>query len=674
MGSIKAKAIEGIKNIKGMFSGGEKDILPATLPLLLRKRSEEVGDSALLISKNEIGETESYSYRRVYSDVVGMAAALSALGVKRGESVGLMADNRREWFVLDMAIMALGAQDVPRGCDSTGREMAYIINFAEINVCIFENRRLFNKLLTSDVETPCLKTVILIDSPDDAMDEAATALGLSIVRYVNLEDIARHASNAERARAIKEMDKGKGEDIATIIFTSGTTGEPKGVMLTQDNYIAQCTASIEVFSCAKEGDVWLSVLPVWHSFERGMEYIILTLKNTIAYSKPAASVMLSDMGRVKPKWMIGVPRLFDSLMKGIYREMKKAGQVTRVSFEVAVKVGRAFCWARSRVKGLVCRYRPGGRFVACLTSLIPFILLSPVYGIATLLVFRKVKRRLGGIVYAISGGGSLQGETGAFWRAVGLKLGEGYGMTEASPIISMSNPIKPRPDCAGSIWPGIEARVVKLHDDGSRGVKPLRAGKKGIIEVRGAQIMKGYYKRDDLTKKAVNEEGWLDTGDIGTLTYDGEIKITGRAKDTIVLLGGENVEPEPIENALCNSAFIKKALVAGQDKKCVAALIVCAMEELLDWADTNRVMYSSLEELLELNEVQMLYRNEIDSRVCEKTGFRTCERISRFVLLDKDFTVGKELNAKGSIVRSAALKAHEKALRYLFPAEVEQKG
>lgn len=664
--AIKAWTTEKIKSI---FASDEEEKWPNTLPLLLRKRAEEAGDLPLLICKNEIGETEKYSYRRVYSDVVGMASALSSLGIKRGSLVGLVADNRREWFVLDMAILSLGASDVPRGCDSTGREIASILNFTQAAVCIFENKRQLHKLLSSGTEIPHLRTAILIDSPDEAMDEAATALGINIIRYVNLEDNARHATVAQKEQAIKEMDAGSGEEIATIIFTSGTTGQSKGVMLSHANYMAQCRSSVEVFCNAKEGDVWLSVLPVWHSFERAFQYIIVTLKNSIAYSKPAASVMLADMNRVKPNWMIGVPRLWDSLAHGIYREMKKARQVTRVSFNIAVKVGRAYSWAKAHVKALSYRYRPGGRFVGFLKGLIPFVLLAPVYGISTLVVFRKVRKRLGGITCGISGGGSLQGETGAFWRAVGLNLIEGYGMTEASPIISMGNPLRPIPDCAGTVWPGMQARIVKIHSDGTHGTKPLRPGKRGAIEVRGAQVMKGYYKRDDLTARAISAAGWLDTGDIGVLTYDNEIRITGRSKDTIVLLGGENIEPAPIENALCESPFILRAFVVGQDKKCIAAIIVCAQETLTEWADTNRLMYPSWEGLLELNEVQLLYRSEIDSRVGEKTGFRTCERISRFVLLPEDFTTGKELNAKGTIVRANALKIHEKTLRSLFPAD-----
>lgn len=665
---IKTKTIEKIKSI---FLTNEETQWPSTLPLLLRKRAQEAGDLPLLICKNEIGETDKYSYRRVYSDVVGMASALNELGVKRGDKVGLIADNRREWFVLDMAILSLGAADVPRGCDSTGREIASILNVTKAAVSIFENKRQLHKLLASGVETPHLHTAILIDSPDETIDEAATVLGIDIIRYVNLEDTARHTAAAQKAHAIKEMDAGKGEEIATIIFTSGTTGQSKGVMLTHNNYMAQCRAAMAVFSNAKEGDVWLSVLPVWHSFERAFCYIIITLKNSIAYSKPAAGVMLSDMNRVHPNWMIGVPRLWDSLAHGIYRDMKKSGQIRRLSFAIAVKTGRAYSWAKTRVKALVCRYRPGGRFAGFLTGLIPFLLLAPIYGISSVLVFRKVRKRLGGIDCGISGGGSLQGETGAFWRAVGLNLIEGYGMTEAGPIISMGNPLHPRPDCAGAVWPGMEVRVVKLHTDGTHGTKPLRAGKRGVLEVRGPQVMKGYYKQDDLTARAINSDGWLDTGDIGMLTYDNEIRITGRAKDTIVLLGGENVEPAPIENALCESPFIERAFVAGQDKKYVAAIIVCAQEALTEWADTNRLMYSSWEGLLELNEVQMLYRSEIDARVGEKTGFRTCERISRFALLGNDFVAGRELNAKGTMVRAAVLKTHEKTFRRLFPIDKE---
>jgi long-chain acyl-CoA synthetase len=270
---------------------------------------------------------------------------------------------------------------------------------------------------------------------------------------------------------------------------------------------------------------------------------------------------------------------------------------------------------------------------------------------------------------AISGGGALQNDVESFYHAVGFNLIEGYGMTEAAPILSVRNPLKPRSGCVGVVFPSAEVKVVAVNENGTPGTDPLPPGKKGIIMARGRQIMKGYYNRPDLTAQVIDRDGWLTTGDIGMMTFDNEIKITGRAKDTIVLLGGENVEPAVIEAALGTSPYIERAMIVGQDKKYIAALIVPLQDAVIEWADSSRVMYSSWESLLESNEIQMMFREETERLVNEKTGFRTCERISRFVLLPESFVPGREINTKGEMMRDKIRRLYDKQIRMLFVRE-----
>jgi long-chain acyl-CoA synthetase len=655
------------EKIKSLFDRNTTEKLPENIPLLLRMRNQQCPGNTLQVVKNEVGEYEYHSYKRVYNRIVETACALRTLGIQRGDNVGFMADNRREWLILDIGILSLGAVDIPRGCDSTGTEMAFILNFAGCRTCIFENQRQLKKIFDSGSSVPALKFAILIDSPDDAIRQEAGDRGIKIHRYIDLEDAGRYASSADRKAVEAEMDKTKGSDVATIIFTSGTTGTPKGVMLTHDNYIAQCEAVKQALPNTKDGDIWLSVLPVWHSFERAFQYFIITLKSGIAYSKPAATALLADMQKIHPNWMCGVPRLWDSLAHGIMKHVNKENQVTRFSFALAIHIGRRFSWARDRVCGLVCRYKKGTRFLDFLYGILPFLFFAPLYGLCELAVYRKVRAVLGGhMVAAISGGGALQSDVESFYHAVGFNLIEGYGMTEAAPILSVRNPLKPRSGCVGVIFPSAEVKVVAVDENGQLGTEPLPPGKKGIVLARGRQIMKGYYNRPDLTELVIDKDGWLNTGDIGMMTQDNEIKITGRAKDTIVLLGGENIEPAVIEAALVNSPYIERAMIVGQDKKYIAAIIVPAEDALSEWADSSRIMYSSWETLLDSNEVQMMFREEIERLVNEKAGFRTCERISRFALLPQGFTQGKEINAKGEMMRAKISKLYEKQMRRLF--------
>jgi long-chain acyl-CoA synthetase len=661
------KKIKTIEKIISLFDRSKAEKLPENIPLMLRSRAQAYPDYTLQVVKNEIGEYEYHSYRRVYNRVVEMACALKKTGIRRGQLVGFMSDNRREWMILDEGLLALGAADVPRGCDSTGTEMAFILNYVQCEVCIFENQRQLLKIINCEEKVPALRTAVLIDSPDEDTEKTAAAAGIKIIKFVDLEDMGRHAADSERKAVEAEMDRTKGSEPATIIFTSGTTGTPKGVVLTHDNYIAQCEVVKLALPNTKDGDIWLSVLPVWHSFERAFQYFIIALKAGIAYSKPAAAALLGDMQKVHPTWMCGVPRLWESLAHGIFRQMKKENSVTRFSFNLAIQIGKRFSWAHDHVYGLVCRYNNGTRFWDFLWGIIPFILYAPLYGICKLVVFKKVKAVLGGhMVAAISGGGALQSDVDAFYHAIGFNLLEGYGITEAGPVLSVRNPLKPRTGCVGVVYPAAEVKIVALHEDGTIGTEPLAPGKKGIIMAHGRQIMKGYYSRPDLTGQVIDKDGWLNTGDIGMLTQDNEIKITGRAKDTIVLLGGENIEPAVIEAALLDSPYIERVMIVGQDKKYIAALIVPAKEAVTEWADSSRVMYSSWESLLEANEIQIMFREEIERRVSEKTGFRTCERISRFVLLPESFEQGKEINAKGEMMRFKITKIYDKQIKKLF--------
>jgi long-chain acyl-CoA synthetase len=276
-------------------------------------------------------------------------------------------------------------------------------------------------------------------------------------------------------------------------------------------------------------------------------------------------------------------------------------------------------------------------------------------------VFKTVKDKLGGrFIAGISGGGALPPAVDRFFGAIGVLILEGYGLTETAPLIGVRPQDRP---VMGTVGPAIRGTELKIVDElGER----LPYGSKGLIVVRGPQVMMGYYKRPELTAKILDESGWLDTGDLGVLTRRGELKITGRAKDTIVLRGGENVEPLPIEQKLTESEYIMQAVVLGQDQKYLAALIVPNQDAVTAWAEENNIPIVDYEGLLQQPEVVELIDYEVSELVSAKNGFKSFERIFHFALLRAPFEVGKELSAKQEVKRHAIVEIYHKEVKKLF--------
>ena len=297
--------------------------------------------------------------------------------------------------------------------------------------------------------------------------------------------------------------------------------------------------------------------------------------------------------------------------------------------------------------------------------LIPWTLLWPLYWLGDLIVFRKIKAMLGTNFRAgVVGGGAYPKFIDEFFWAIGVEIVEGYGLTETAPIVAVRPIAAPIFRTIGSAIRGVEARVVDPVDG-----FVLSRGQQGVLQVRGPTVMKGYYKRPDLTAKVINEEGWLDTGDLAVMTIHNEIQIKGRIKDTIVLRGGENLEPLPIETKLSESRYIKQAVVVGQDMRYLAALILVDEEEVKNYAAFNGVQYDTYENLLNSEVIQKLYETEIADLISSKNGFKMFERISKFTLITKPFEVGVELSAKQEIMRFRINELYKKQIDAMFDEE-----
>jgi len=661
--------------------------MQATIPLLFKSRCEAYPDVIVQAWKGDSKVFQYRTYRELYGDVLDFATVLTSLGVKRGDHIGLISDNRREWLIGDLAVLSIGAADVPRGCDSMEKEIAFILSTTDCRLVFLENKHQLEKVFNIKPSMPLLETIVLFNEPDAEDFTNAKKAGMTLFAFsVLLSDGMKKRDG--RTDAIEaEIAKGKGSDLATIIFTSGTTGEPKGVMLTHSNYTWQLERTPDVFY-GEPGDMWLSVLPVWHSFERLMQYIILERASGVAYSKPIASVMLPDIAVIRPNIIAGVPRLWEALAAGIFRNIKKEGGIKKALFTFFVAVGKEYCNARDMVFGRVARFTPRIRFIDTLLGLIPWLLLSPLHGLGNVIISSKIRAKLGGRIRAcISGGGALQADIDAFYRAIGVPMIEGYGITETAPLLSLRNQKRPRPGCVGNPFTDTECRIVDTETlkrvieeadgkiasntgDAVRGTWKVPAalppGKSGVIMVRGGQVMNGYYKRSDLTAKVIDADGWFNTGDLGMFSYDNEIKITGRAKDTIVLLGGENLEPAPIEAAIKSFDCVDTVVVLGQDKKHLVCLIVPVKDALLAYAAENDLPVDDYEVLLEHPEIIQLFRTAIDSRINHQNGFRPFEFIFRFTLLKDAFQVGKELSGKQEMMRHRINEMYKKEIDALF--------
>ncbi|MGI5059065.1 AMP-dependent synthetase/ligase [Treponema pectinovorum] len=644
--------------------------LPKNLPLLIKLRSEEVPQITLQASKNADGIFEYFSYSSVYSDVLSLAWQFKKLGIKKGENVAFISDNCREWLLTDYALLSLGAVDVPRGCDSMGNEIRFIISFADCKFGVFENQAQVEKVLQKIEEVPLLKTVIVFRKMNEKVEELVKGAGLKLIYFDQLLETARNEFNGEKEKITEEIEDGmqniQSDDNATIIFTSGTTGTPKGVMLTHGNYMSQLSV-IHNFLPARAGDMWLSVLPVWHSFERLIQYVAPVLKNGLAYSKPVGQILLSDMAVIKPTWMCGVPRLWEAIAKGVKKAVQKKGGLSLKLFNFFVKIGGLYADQKDKVLGHVCRIKKRNKAFDFVCGLIPFCLLFPLKKLGDVLIFSKLRQKFGGkLSVAISGGGALQKDIDDFYRAVGLNLLEGYGLTETCPVISFRNPKEPRPGCVGAIFPTMEVKILKEEHGVVIDEKPLPPGECGLIFVRSKQVMKGYYKRPDLTEKVIDKNGWFNTGDLGIRTWDEELKITGRAKDTIVLLDGENIEPAVIEAELLTSDFIESVMVTGQDKKYLGALIVPYKDAVENFAKEEGIEYSSYEELLKNPKITKLFEEIVSNSISHARGFRICEKIYKIALLPKSFEVGIELSAKQEMMRYKIEEIYADIIKGLF--------
>ncbi|HUX12380.1 MAG TPA: AMP-binding protein [Spirochaetia bacterium] len=627
-----------------------------TIPKRVRTIVAGYADCPVMHAKNSVGEFENTSYGAMWKTVETLALALLDFGVKRGDHVGIMSDNRKEWLLTDLALLSIGAADVPRGSDSTEEEMGYILAHSDCALVFAENAVQVQKILGQSARAPELKNIVVFD---EEYDEAGTFGNVATLRFATLLERGKLLLEARGGEFDREIDKGNGDDVATILYTSGTTGEPKGVLLPHRSYIFQIDR-VKNILFLDENDIFLSVLPIWHSFERAVEYIVLGYAASIAYSKPNAKIMLADMAKIRPTWMTSVPRIWEGVRSAVFRNVAKEPPIKRALFHFFVAVGVGYANLSNLRRGLVPNFSPRSRILDKVFSAVPLLLLFPLKTLGNSLVFGSLKQRLGGrFVAGVSGGGALPPYVDSFFQAAGIKLLEGYGLTETGPVLAVRHEKGPVPGTVGPLLPDIEYRVV-----GENGAI-LGPNQKGVLHVRSPQVMLGYYKKPE-ESALVLKDGWLNTGDLVVFSHDGPFKVLGRVKETIVLLGGENVEPTPIEESLVQSEYIEQAMVVGQDKKFLAALIVPSFERLEEFAAHEGISFGKQVDLTRHVRVQELIHSEIHALVNRKRGFKNFEQIYRFRILTDSFEPGIEMTQTLKKKRDVIGKRYRKEIEALF--------
>ncbi len=538
------------------------------------------------------GRWESLSSERARADVESLALGLAALGVRRGDRVALLSENRYEWAVTDLATLGQGAVTVPIYPTLTAPQCRYILDNAEARVCVLSNAAQLEKLLAVADALPRLTTLVVMDPPPASRDSRVSAWSA-----VHADGERRLAADPNEFRAL--ADATRPGDLATIIYTSGTTGEPKGAMLTHENIASNVEACLQVVEL-KSTDSCLSFLPLCHIFERmaGL-YAMLAAGATIAYARSVDTVA-ADAQEVRPTILTGVPRFYEKVYARVMDNAATQPPLRRAIFSWGVGVGRQV--AQLRFQG-----KPAGLLLGFLAT------------VADRLVGAKVRARIGGrIRYCISGGAPLGPKVMEFFFAIGIPVIEGYGLTETSPVICLNVPGRERPGAVGPPVPGTEVSF----------------GPEGEILARGPGIMQGYFRNEEATRAAIRD-GWFHTGDIGHLDEEGFLRITDRLKDLLVTAGGKKVAPQPLEGKLKASRWVSEAVMLGDQRPYCVALLVPNFGNLEAEAKERGWPMGTRRELLRSPGVHALYQGVLDELNASLAPFET---IKKFELLDRELS------------------------------------
>jgi len=563
---------------------------PGTLNQLLFEAVERFNKpDAMQVRAGE--QYTSISHAALLDRIRRVSHGLREIGIRRGDRVAILSENRPEWAIADFACLTSGVTDVPLYPSLPAEQLGYPLRDSGAVAIFVSTPAQAEKIAAIRGELPALTTVVAFDN---------SAAGNADMTLEGLERRGAVGDSPARAAEFRaDALRAKPNDLATIIYTSGTTGEPKGVMLSHDNIYSNVAATRNAL-LMRGDDVSLSFLPLSHILQRMGDYWFLATGTSIAYVDSFDLVPVA-MAQVRPTIAISVPRLYEKMYARVLENALAGGALKK----------RIFFWAR----GVADRWADEK-----LAGREPRGLLAVQYDIAQKLVFSKLKARTGGrLRYFVSGGAPLAPEINKFFYAAGLVILEGYGLTETSPVIGVNTPDNFR---IGTIGKPIDGVEVKIAEDGE-------------ILTRGPHVMQGYYNKPDATREAIDDDGWFKTGDIGVIEDD-FIRITDRKKDIIVTAGGKNIAPQPIENVVKTNKYVSQAVMIGDKRKFPVMLVVPNWDNLEKWAKIKNILWTDRAQLLAMPTVHAKMEKEIQSRFAGLAHFETPKKIA---LLEHDFSV-----------------------------------
>src|SRR5918992_532058 len=606
-------------------SGGPRNSVPGTLNKLFFDACEQYDKSDALQVKID-GAYRPISHRTLLERVRRAALGLQELGVRPGDRVGLLSENRPEWAIADYACLTACMADVPIYPNSTPDQVAYILRDSGSTAIFVSTAEQAAKIAQVRRECPALRYVIGFD----AQRHAGVDLTLA-----ELEARGAAVETAERVAAYRKgADSVRPGDVATIIYTSGTTGDPKGVMLTHDNIFSNVRAARAVVPFAGE-DICLSFLPLSHIFERmAGHYMMLDTGTSIAYAESMEKVR-DNLPEVRPTLVLSVPRLYEKMYAAVLEKALAGSFVKKQIFFWARRV--ADRWADMKLSGVT-----------------PTGLLAVQYAIAQKLVFSKLKARTGGrLRYFVSGGAPLAPEINKFFYAAGLVILEGYGLTETSPVITVNSPEHFKIGSVGKPIAGVEVMIAA----------------DGEILTRGPHVMKGYYNKPEATAEVLDADGWFHTGDIGEIDAGGVLRITDRKKDIIVTAAGKNIAPQPIEGLVKQNKFVTEAVMIGDRRKYPVVLVVPNWDNLEKWAKHKELKWTTRAELLQHPAVKEKMEHEVLGELHNLARFEMPKRVG---LLEHEFSIERgELTPTLKVKRRVVDKAYKSLIDTLYDEEKE---